>query len=145
MAVRCQCGIRAVSVRFPTGFPPSPKTPALIATISPSLDGIVHHSDGTREVACNRDSHIGQLARGLDHGPGLGWVRIDMAKNWSDICSGTHRSGHTVMRMICAWNVHDLCIPLSGLFCHPTARFFATHSAAASPAQRPVARHPVIR
>lgn len=50
---------------------------------------IVHHTDGVREVAYDRDSHIGQLVRGLDEGPGLGWIIVDMAKDWSDVYSAT--------------------------------------------------------
>lgn len=51
--------------------------------------GIVHHTDAVREVAYDRDSHIGQLERGLDEGPGLGFVIIDMSSDWADIYSGT--------------------------------------------------------
>ncbi|MBB95870.1 MAG: HAD family hydrolase [Rhodobacteraceae bacterium] len=53
----------------------------------PSLGLIVHHTDADREWAYDRDSHIGQLARGLDDGPGLGWVIVDMAKDWDRIWS----------------------------------------------------------
>jgi phosphoglycolate phosphatase-like HAD superfamily hydrolase len=46
---------------------------------------IVHHTDGEREYAYDRDSHIGQLVRGLDEGPGRGWLIVDMAKDWETI------------------------------------------------------------
>ena len=35
----------------------------------PRLGVIVHHTDAEREWAYDRDSHIGQLARGLDEAP----------------------------------------------------------------------------
>ncbi|MGI1660689.1 HAD family hydrolase [Palleronia sp. KMU-117] len=54
----------------------------------PRLGLIVHHTDGQREFAYDRDSHIGQLVRGLDEGPGRGWLIVDMANDWSRIYSG---------------------------------------------------------
>lgn len=51
----------------------------------PFLGVIVHHTDADREWAYDRDSHIGQLVRGLDEGPGRGWILIDMAKDWSRV------------------------------------------------------------
>lgn len=44
--------------------------------------GLVHHTDGEREWAYDRESHIGRLDRGLDEGPGRGWTIVDMAKDW---------------------------------------------------------------
>ena len=32
------------------------------------------HDDAAREAAYDRDSHVGRLSRGLDEGPGRGWV-----------------------------------------------------------------------
>jgi hypothetical protein len=49
---------------------------------------IVHHTDGEREVAYACDSHIGQLCDGLENGPNLGWLIVDMAKDWSRIYTG---------------------------------------------------------
>ncbi|MCP4382965.1 MAG: haloacid dehalogenase-like hydrolase [Hyphomicrobiales bacterium] len=49
----------------------------------PRFGLIVHHTDGEREVAYDRGSHIGKLVRGLDEGPDLGWLIIDMAKDWA--------------------------------------------------------------
>jgi hypothetical protein len=46
---------------------------------------LVHHTDGNREAAYDRDSHIGKLARGLDEGPDLGWLIVDMASDWAVI------------------------------------------------------------
>ncbi|MFV0515449.1 MAG: HAD family hydrolase [Jhaorihella sp.] len=49
---------------------------------------LIHHTDATREFAYDREGHIGVLARGLDEGPGRGWLIVDMAKDWSRIYSG---------------------------------------------------------
>lgn len=54
----------------------------------PRMGVIVHHTDDEREVAYDRDSHIGKLADGLDKGPDMGWVIIDMANDWTRIYSG---------------------------------------------------------
>jgi hypothetical protein len=52
---------------------------------APRLGVIVHHTDGEREWAYDRDSRIGQLARGLDEAPKRGWVIIDMKSDWRAI------------------------------------------------------------
>jgi phosphoserine phosphatase len=49
---------------------------------------IVHHTDAVREAAYDRGSPIGRLERGLDEGPALGFVIIDMANDWADVYSG---------------------------------------------------------
>ncbi|MCL6282073.1 haloacid dehalogenase-like hydrolase [Ruegeria sp. 2012CJ41-6] len=54
----------------------------------PRLGLIVHHTDGAREYAYDRDSPIGRLNDGLDRGPDLGWVIVDMAKDWNRIYTG---------------------------------------------------------
>ncbi|WP_372570718.1 HAD family hydrolase [Ruegeria jejuensis] len=54
----------------------------------PRLGLIVHHTDGEREVAYACDSHIGRLCDGLANGPALGWLIVDMAKDWSRIYTG---------------------------------------------------------
>ena len=46
---------------------------------------IVHHTDAEREWAYDRTSHIGQLVRGLDEAPKLGWTVADMKKDWNAI------------------------------------------------------------
>ncbi len=46
---------------------------------------IVHHTDAEREWAYDRDSHIGQLARGLDEAPKRGWTVVDMKNDWKAI------------------------------------------------------------
>ncbi len=51
----------------------------------PRLSLIVHHTDGVREVAYDRASHIGKLDKALDQAPKAGWVLIDMKKDWKTI------------------------------------------------------------
>ena len=46
---------------------------------------LIHHTDADREWAYDRQSHIGQLQRGLDEGPGRGWVIVDMKQEWKQI------------------------------------------------------------
>lgn len=54
----------------------------------PRFGLIVHHTDADREFAYDRDSHIGELERGLDEGPGRGWLIVDMANDWSRVFTG---------------------------------------------------------
>ncbi|MCA0946790.1 HAD family hydrolase [Alloyangia pacifica] len=49
---------------------------------------LVHHTDADREFAYDRDSHVGQLARGLDEGESRGWLIVDMAQDWSKVWPG---------------------------------------------------------
>ncbi len=49
---------------------------------------LVHHTDGAREFAYDRESHVGKLARGLDEGPDRGWLIVDMARDWARIWPG---------------------------------------------------------
>jgi hypothetical protein len=51
----------------------------------PRFGMIVHHTDAEREWAYDRDSHVGRLARGLDEGPGRGWLIVDMAEDWQTV------------------------------------------------------------
>jgi phosphoserine phosphatase len=51
----------------------------------PRLGAIVHHTDADREYAYDRDSHIGQLVRGLDEAPKRNWVVIDMKRDWKTV------------------------------------------------------------
>jgi hypothetical protein len=51
----------------------------------PRLGVIVHHTDAEREWAYDRNSHIGQLARGLDEAHKRGWVFADMKQDWKVI------------------------------------------------------------
>ena len=45
----------------------------------------VHHTDGEREWAYDRESHIGKLDKGLDQAVKDGWTVIDMKKDWKVI------------------------------------------------------------
>jgi len=55
----------------------------------PSLGLIVHHTDGEREWAYDRDSHVGKLVRGLDEADARGWLLVDMAEDWKRVWSGS--------------------------------------------------------
>ena len=46
---------------------------------------IVHHDDATREVAYDRESHIGKLSRGLDEAPKRGWTLVSMKNDWNSV------------------------------------------------------------
>jgi len=46
---------------------------------------LVHHTDAEREFAYDRNSHVGRLGRGLDEGPGRGWLVVDMATDWEQV------------------------------------------------------------
>ncbi len=48
----------------------------------PRLGLLVHHDDGVREVAYDRESAIGRLARGLDEAGQRGWVVASMKNDW---------------------------------------------------------------
>ncbi|MGV6804528.1 MAG: HAD family hydrolase [Ruegeria sp.] len=56
----------------------------------PRLGVLIHHTDAEREWAYDRDSHIGRLVDGLDKGPDMGWVIVDMAKDWSRVFTGSN-------------------------------------------------------
>lgn len=51
----------------------------------PSFGLLVHHTDGEREFAYDREGPIGALNRGLDEGPDRGWVIVDMANDWERV------------------------------------------------------------
>ena len=51
----------------------------------PRLGLIVHHDDGVREVAYDRESAIGRLARGLDEAGRRGWVVASIARDWKTV------------------------------------------------------------
>ncbi len=54
----------------------------------PRLGVLVHHTDAEREWAYDRESAIGKLVDGLDKGPEMGWVIVDMANDWTRIYTG---------------------------------------------------------
>jgi hypothetical protein len=45
----------------------------------------VHHTDGEREWAYDRDSSIGKLDKGLDEAKQKKWVVVDMKEDWKTI------------------------------------------------------------
>lgn len=51
----------------------------------PRLGVIVHHTDGEREWAYDRKSHVGKLDQALDEAPDRGWVVVDMKSDWEVI------------------------------------------------------------
>ena len=51
----------------------------------PRFGLIVHHTDGEREWAYDRTSHVGQLARALDEAARRGWILADMKQDWKVI------------------------------------------------------------
>lgn len=55
---------------------------------SPSFGLIVHHTDGEREWAYDRESHIGQLDKALDDAKQKGWTVVDMKQDWKTIYPG---------------------------------------------------------
>jgi phosphoserine phosphatase len=52
---------------------------------SPGFAAYVHHTDGDREWAYDRDSSIGRLDQGLDEAEAKGWTVVDMARDWKVI------------------------------------------------------------
>jgi phosphoglycolate phosphatase-like HAD superfamily hydrolase len=51
----------------------------------PRLGVLVHHDDAEREVAYDRKSSIGRLARGLDEAPARGWTIVGMKRDWKEV------------------------------------------------------------
>jgi hypothetical protein len=49
--------------------------------------GPVHHTDGDREWAYDRDSSIGQLNKALDEAKAKNWTVVDMKKDWKRVFS----------------------------------------------------------
>lgn len=45
----------------------------------------VHHTDGDREYAYDREGHVGKFDSALDEAPGRGWIIVDMKKDWKRI------------------------------------------------------------
>ena len=54
-----------------------------------SLGVLVHHTDGEREFAYDRQRVLsGQLDQGLDEAEGYGWVLADMKQDWNRVFPG---------------------------------------------------------
>ena len=51
----------------------------------PSFGMLLHHTDGEREFAYDREGHIGVLNKGLDESGERGWVIIDMASDCKQV------------------------------------------------------------
>lgn len=49
------------------------------------LGVLVHHDDAAREVAYDRTSHIGKLARALDDAPKRGWTIVSIRGDWKTV------------------------------------------------------------
>ena len=45
----------------------------------------VHHTDGEREYAYDRKSHVGTLDKALDQADANGWIIVDMKKDWKEV------------------------------------------------------------
>ena len=43
---------------------------------------ILHHDDGEREYAYDRESHVGRLSKGLDDAGSKGWTLVSMKRDW---------------------------------------------------------------
>jgi hypothetical protein len=43
---------------------------------------LIHHTDGEREWAYDRDTHVGRLDKALDQAQQLGWTVVDMKADW---------------------------------------------------------------
>lgn len=50
--------------------------------------GLVHHTDGQREWAYDRNSNIGRLDQALNQARRNNWVVVDMAADWSRVYPG---------------------------------------------------------
>jgi phosphoserine phosphatase len=46
---------------------------------------ILHHDDGEREYAYDRESHVGRLSKGLDDAASNGWTLVSMKRDWSRV------------------------------------------------------------
>ena len=55
----------------------------------PRLGLIVHHTDGDREVAYDRESHIGRLDKALTEAADRGWQVVDMKRDWATVFKAT--------------------------------------------------------
>jgi phosphoserine phosphatase len=56
-----------------------------LGTSKKRFAGIVHHTDGEREFAYDRDSHMGRLDKALIEAKANGWTVVDMKKEWKII------------------------------------------------------------
>jgi heat shock protein HslJ/phosphoserine phosphatase len=69
---------------------------------------IIHHTDGDREVAYDRESSIGKLDRALDEGPALGWTFVDMKQDWNQIFPPVKKKPAINPKLIGKWLAEDI-------------------------------------
>ena len=55
------------------------------AGLGPRFAGLVWHTDGQREWAYDRQSHIGRLDKALDEARAKSWTVVDMKKDWKRV------------------------------------------------------------
>lgn len=53
-----------------------------------SFEGLVHHTDGEREYAYDRQSHVGRLDKALDEAKSKDWLVVDMKRDWKTVFRG---------------------------------------------------------
>jgi phosphoglycolate phosphatase-like HAD superfamily hydrolase len=58
--------------------------------------GIVHHTDGEREFAYDRQSPVGKLDKALDEASKRGWTVVDMKKDWKVVFPVASKAADTV-------------------------------------------------
>ncbi|GJE43381.1 HAD family hydrolase [Methylobacterium soli] len=58
----------------------------------PRFLGLVHHTDGEREYAYDRQSHVGRLDEALDEAAQRGWTVVDMKRDWTTLFPPAPRS-----------------------------------------------------
>jgi len=46
---------------------------------------ILHHDDGEREYAYDRESHVGRLSKALDDAGSKGWMLVSMKRDWERV------------------------------------------------------------
>jgi hypothetical protein len=51
----------------------------------PRFGLLVHHTDGNREYAYDRNSHVGRLDKALSEAPQRGWTVVNMKQSWKRI------------------------------------------------------------
>jgi phosphoglycolate phosphatase-like HAD superfamily hydrolase len=55
------------------------------AGAGPRLGVLIHHTDGEREWAYDRTSHVGKLDKAMDQAADKGWTVVDMKADWKTV------------------------------------------------------------
>lgn len=55
------------------------------AGAGPRFMGLIHHTDGEREYAYDRNSRVGKLNNALDEALKRGWTVVDMKRDWKKV------------------------------------------------------------